>query len=97
MSAQLHYGDLKFTYSKKATPGDNPRLLGLDRTLFNGHEEYEVLSLINGFLKAHNIDGNPLTKEHGLKVERMLQKKPGHIRSQEHVNDWVKKEWRSFV
>jgi len=96
MAVQLTSADLQYRYSRSAIPGDNPRLRGLDSNFFNGGEEYEVLDFINSFLKSHNINGNPLTKEHGLKIERMLQGKPGNLRSQEHVKQWVLDNWNKY-
>lgn len=96
MSVELVPSDLQFSYSSKAVPGDNARLRGLDSHLFNGHEQYEVLSFINSFLGSHTRDGAQLTKADGLKVERMLQKKPGEIRSQVGVNEWVLANWKNF-
>ena len=96
MSVELVPSDLQFTYSRRAVPGDNPSLRSLDSHLVNGHEQYEVLSFINGFLKGHSKNGVALTKADGLKVERMLQKKPGSIRSQEGVNQWVLENWQKY-
>jgi hypothetical protein len=95
-AAQLTSRDLQYNYSKRAVLGDDPRLRGLDSALFSGHEEYEVLSLINRFLLDHNKDGQPLTKADGLKVERMLQQKPGDIRSREHVAQWIRDSWAQY-
>ncbi|NVN97631.1 hypothetical protein HXX01_05430 [Candidatus Nomurabacteria bacterium] len=97
MSVQLTATDLQFKYSRKAVPGDNPSLLKLDSHLFNGEEEYEVLNFINSFMSSHTVDEKPMSKAHGLKIERMLQKKPGDIRSQEKVKQWVKDNWGSHI
>lgn len=96
MAAQLTASDLQYRYSTRAVPGDNPKLRGLDSVFFNGEEQYEVLTFVNGFLSNHSIGGNPLTKQHGLKVERMLQKKPGDVRERSKVTQWILDNWGKF-
>lgn len=96
MAAQLTAGDLQYKYSTKAVPGDDPKLKELDSKFFNGTEQYEVLSFINSFLANFNIDGKPLNKQHGLKIERMLQKKPSNIRQRENVKSWVIHNWDNY-
>lgn len=96
MAIQLTADDLQFKYSKTATPGDDPLLIKLDRAFLNKSEEYEVLDFINAFVKNHTIAGKPMTKEHGKKVEMMIQKKPSEIRSRANVTEWIKTNWSRY-
>ena len=82
-------GDLAGKYSWTAIKGDDPRVSGEpDRTLFNRHEGYEVLYLLNKFAGAyaHDIDDF-------LRAERMLQHLPSTVRSQARVIDWLETNW----
>lgn len=89
--------DLALRYSWTAVPPDNPRLTGApDSSLLNRSEGYEVLSFINRFCAQHTIDGRPMGKFDALKVERMIQAHPAHIRGQQNVKTWIKDNWSSY-
>ena len=83
--------DLRFEYRWTAVPGDDPTVSGPpDSTLFNRHEGYEVLYLINKIAEI----GDLKQKESGLKIERMLKVKlPSDIVEQENVRRWIYDNW----
>ena len=87
MGAKFKASDLEYKYSKTATGGDNPKVIGKpDSTLFNRKEEYEVLSMLNKTLDELNTSSK--TDLH--KLEDMIQNElPGDIRSREKVFDWL--------
>lgn len=88
-SSDLYYKDYKWT----AHPGDDPRITGKpDSTLFNRHEGYEVLFLINKFAEKHNFK----QKASGTKTEKMIRNElPSTTRSQEHVVKWLEDNWKT--
>lgn len=91
----LQKGDLHFTdYSWTAIKGDDPRITGEpDSTLFNRHEGYEMLYMINKLAERYGWT----FKHIGQKAERMLhQHLPGDIRSQSNVVLWLERNWASF-
>ena len=90
----LTKNDLEYTYSWSVISGDDPKISGApDNTLFNRHEGYEVLYLINKFAQIHN-----LTKElSGLKLEKMIKNHlPSNIRSQINVKKWLEENWNNY-
>lgn len=80
-------------YSWTAIKGDDPRISGKpDSTMFNRHEGYEVLYLINALVKEWNLS----QKSSGQKMEKMIRLKlPANIRSQENVRIWIKNNWNN--
>lgn len=89
--ALLAKSDLQSQYSWTAIPGDNPRITGKpDSTLFNRHEGYEVLYLINAIGEEQGWK----QKASGLKLEKMIkQNLPSDVRSQENVKKWLLNNW----
>ena len=87
----LEKSDLKFEYSWKAIPPDDPRVTGKpDSTLLNREEGYEVLYFINRFSNTHNLSN----KNTRLKVEKLIKKHlPGTIRSHANVWQWLVDNW----
>lgn len=86
--------DMVYTdYSWTAIKGDDPRISGKpDSTLFNRHEGYEVLYLINALAKEQNF----VQKNTGQKIEKMIRMKlPGDVRSQEKVKNWIINNWNN--
>lgn len=79
-SSELFYRDYKWT----AHPDDNPKVTGPpDSTLFNRHEGYEVLYLINHLPVSSQAEGQ--------KAEKLIREKlPSTIRSQVDVKTWLK-------
>lgn len=93
MANLLNSSDLKYDYSKSATTGDNPELIGTpDKDLFNRNEEYEVLNLINSFAEKHNLKNIAS----GQKAEKMLQDLPSDIRNREKVITWLEENWDKY-
>lgn len=85
--SDLYYTDYKWT----AYGGDDPKITGKpDNTLFNRHEGYEVLYLINSFSEKHAFK----QKEYGTKIEKMIRNElPSDIRGQEKVVSWIENNW----
>lgn len=87
----LTSSDLRYLYKWSAAENDNPALQGEpDSSLFNRHEGYEVLYLINklAYYKGWN------QKASGIKAERLIRDHlPTHVRSQEHVIKWLNDNW----
>ncbi len=92
--ALMGRSDWLYEYSWRAIPGDDPRITGKpDSTMFNRHEGYEVLALINRVAAKHNLQ----QKESGQKIERMIRKHlPDDVRSQHHVLTWIETNWKGF-
>ena len=90
----LQKSDLKFEYSWKSVPPDNPKNRGNpDSSLLNRQEGYEVLDFINDFAVRCGFK----QKASGLKVERMLKKHlPGDIRGRANVRKWLTDNWEEF-
>lgn len=86
--------DLKFEYSWKAIPPDDPRVTGKpDSTLLNREEGYEVLYFINRFADTNNWN----SKNSGLKVEKLIKKHlPGTTRSHANVRQWLVDNWNKY-
>ncbi len=93
MSIQLKKADLQYEYDWTAGNGDDPSITGApDSRMFNRHQGYEVLYLINAFLKKHKMKA----MASGNKVEDMLQKLPSNIRSRANVVSWLETNWRTW-
>jgi hypothetical protein len=92
--ALLTNSDLRYPYSGTATSNDDPKLRGEpDRSLFNRHEKYEVLYLINKFAEKNGFKN----KASGQKVEKLIKEHlPPHVRSQEHVVQWLEDNWDKY-
>ena len=92
--ALISSSDLQYSYSITTTPNDDPRLRGEpDHSLFNRHEKYEVLYLINKLADKHNLKD----KASGHKAERMIQRYlPTDIRKQEDVISWLEINWKKY-
>jgi hypothetical protein len=86
--------DLQYTYSWNAIDGDNPKISGEpDNTLFNRHEGYEVLYLVNKLSQIFNFK----QKTSGLKLEKMIKNYlPSDTRSQINVKKWLVDNWDNY-
>jgi len=86
-TSDMVYHDYRWT----AYPADDPHVRGIpDSTLFNRHEGYEVLYLINKFLE---VVGQPYTSS-GQRAETLIRVSlPGHLHSQKNVMDWLESNW----
>ncbi|RII26356.1 MAG: hypothetical protein CXR31_11740 [Geobacter sp.] len=87
--SDLYYKDYKWT----AYPDDDPKITGKpDSTLFNRHEGYEVLYLINKFAEKHDFKQKPS----GTKLEKMIRNElPSTTRGQENVTKWLEGNWNT--
>jgi hypothetical protein len=79
--------DLRYPYSITAVEDDDPRLRGEpDNALFNRHERYEVLRLLDKVADALGVS----SKEDIHKLEYMIHNLlPGQLRSRLHVFQWL--------
>lgn len=84
---------LLYTYQWE-TRDDDPRLRGEpDHSLFNRHQGWEVLYLINKFGERYQVQ----TVSAGNKLERMIkQHLPGDVRSQDKVRQWLYDNWSRY-
>jgi len=91
--ALMQRSNLQYQYSWSVIAPDNPRITGKpDSTMFNRHEGYEVLSLINRMAEKHGFKQT----SSGQKLETMIHKHlPSDIRSQANVQAWLEKNWDS--
>jgi hypothetical protein len=78
-------------YSWTASAGDNPKIAGTpDNALFNRHEGYEVLHLINRIMSDRSL----ITVDSGQKMEKMIREDlPSNVRGRVHVTDWINDNW----
>lgn len=82
-------GDLVYKdYSWTAIDGDDPKISGEpDSTMFNRHEGYEVLYLINKCMDTWGLTGVSKSQ----KLERLIREElPSDVRSQKNVQEWLK-------
>ncbi len=85
--------DMIFTdYKWTAYPKDDPRVTGEpDKTLFNRHEGYEVIYLINKLATMWSIR----TTQECRSLEQLIRNQlPTFIRSQENVKEWIRLNWK---
>ncbi len=78
--------DMLFTY-EWSTREDDPALRGEpDSSLFNRHQGWEVLYMINKIMAKKGY----MTVSTGNKIERLIKEHlPSDVRSQERVIKWV--------
>ncbi|MGN8072609.1 hypothetical protein [Mucilaginibacter sp. 22184] len=85
--------DLHGNYSWIHTREDDPKLKGEpDSSLLNRSEGYEVLYMIRKLMAAWGLT----TVLAGQKIERMIKAHPAHLRSQEHVMNWIYNNWDRY-
>jgi hypothetical protein len=85
--AHLLYKD----YDWKTYDDDDPKVTGFpDNTLFNRHQGFEILYLINKLMEEWKFK-NIASGQHMEKLIREYL--PSDIRSQLHVKEWLKKNW----
>ena len=91
---QITKQDLGYEYSWTVIGNDDPKISGEpDSTMFNRHEGYEVLYLINKLGKLWNFK----QKISLLKLERLIQLHlPSTVRSQSNVNQWIQTNWNNY-
>lgn len=79
-------------YIWATSTGDNPKIIGKpDSTFLSRKEGYEVLDFINSMAVNHNLQN----KASGEKIEKMLRKVPGHLRSHKHIEEWIVTNWKA--
>jgi len=81
-------------YRWSAYPNDDPRVTGKpDSTLFNRHEGYEVLYLVNKLAELWTLRVVSACQ----KMERMIrQHLPSYTRSQTEVQAWIHENWSKY-
>ncbi|WP_455913776.1 hypothetical protein [Pseudomonas syringae] len=91
--AVISASELTYSYAPGTTSGDDPKLTGdPDHSLFNRHEEHEVLYLLNKFAEKHflNLAG-------AQKAERMIHTGlPSTTKSQINVVIWLESNWAIY-
>lgn len=82
---EIKRGDLFYKdYSWNTTLGDDPHKIVSDRNLFNRHEGYEVLSMLNHMVKDLRI----ADKNYVLELEIFIRERlPANVRGAEKVRD----------
>ncbi len=82
-------------YQWSAYGSDDPKVTGHpDSILFNRHQGYEVLYLINKLMVFWQFN----TIAHGQKLERLIRNYlPINIRSQQNVAEWLRVNWSRFA
>lgn len=85
--SDMQFADYKWT----AYPNDDPKVIGPpDSTLFNRHEGYEVLYLINKLAEIWDFK----RKSSGEKMERMIRSSlPSEMVNQDQVRKWIHDNW----
>lgn len=87
--ANLYYKDYSWRAKQE---NDNPRITGSpDSDLLDRNEGYEVLYLINQI--ATNNNWVPDNGAAGHKVEHLLRRMPGSIRSRSKIRVWLSENW----
>ncbi len=85
--------DLVYEYSWEHTKADDPKLIGKpDSGLLNRNEGYEVLYMITQLMSDWDLKN----VASGQKIEEMIRVHPGDLRSQQHVKDWIKTNWKNY-
>ena len=86
--SDMYFSDYKWS----AYPLDDPRVTGApDSTLFNRHEGYEVLYLINKLATMWSIRTTPECRSMEQLIRNQL---PSNIRSQENGKEWIRLNWK---
>jgi len=87
--------DLIYNYEWSAYGNDDPKVTGKpDSTMLNRKEGYEVLYLINKFMRNNGLS-DKLT---AIIIEEMIYEElPGEIRSQKNVTNWIEKNLEDYL
>lgn len=81
----------KYSYTWKATPGDNPHIIGKpDSSRLSRKEGYEVLNFINHLADKLGVYRRDL----GFKLEDMIHANTLEMR--EDVTYWIQNNWDAF-
>lgn len=80
-------------YTWTTVSGDNPKLKGEpDSSLLSRKEGYEVLYMIQKLMEKWDLKNI----SSGQKIEKMIHAAPSNLHSQEHVKDWISKNWDRY-
>ena len=86
MAIEVTKDMLQQTYSWKATGGDNPNAIRIDARLFNRHEGYEVIPMIQKVVNHFDFS----SKADVQQVEKLIGSElPGNVRGRKKVFDWL--------
>lgn len=86
MAIQVTKDMLQQTYSWKATGGDDPRAIRTDARLFNRHEGYEVVPMIQKVVNHFEYDSQAEVQ----RIEALIGSElPGNVRGRKKVFDWL--------
>lgn len=73
---------------------DNLNLRGQpDRALLNRHEKWEV----DHFATQFAVKYGQGRETYAAKVRRMLPYVPGHLRSRNHIEQWLIANWERYI
>ena len=85
--AKITKGDLKYDYSWKAVPGDDPTKTKEDADRFSRKEGYEVLHLLNSLAGAQ---GSDLTLRTRQICEWLIHEHlPSNVQGRKKVTSWI--------
>lgn len=86
MAIEVKKDMLLGTYSWQAIPGDDPNTIRMDHTLFNRHEGYEVVLMIQRVVDHFAFE----TEADVQRVEQVIHDElPGDVRGQKTVLEWL--------
>lgn len=85
MAIQVTKDMLQQTYSWKATGGDNPNAVRIDARLFNRHEGYEVVPMIQKVVNHLGAESEADVQ----RIEALIGELPGNVRGRKKVFDWL--------
>ncbi len=77
---------LQRKYSWEATGGDDPRAIKIDAKLFNRHEGYEVIPMIQKVVNHFDYDAEADVQRIEAAIGDDL---PGNVRGQKNVLEWL--------
>jgi hypothetical protein len=85
-------GDMRYPYRWTAKPSDNPKFRkGPDYRNFNRTQGYEVLFLINNYLKLRRLKST----SSGQKAEQLIKEKlPSRIFTHQEIYEWLTENWQ---
>ena len=77
---------LVYEYTWEAVGGDEPNAIKIDAMLFNRHEGYEVIPMIQKVVNHFDYD----TEADVQRVEQLIADElPGMVRGRKNVFDWL--------
>lgn len=86
MAIQVTKDMLQQTYSWKAAGGDDPNAIRVDARLFNRHEGYEVVPMIQKVVNHFGFDSQAEVQ----RIETLIGGElPGNVRGRKKVFDWL--------